>query len=845
MGRTCGAVCCVTAVLLPCLLLIIGEVVMPRMITAKLHDALVDETAPEVAEWCEPKWGQNVSITLTIFNLTNGKDLQTSNPAPKPHFDAIEVNFTQMSKSFDCSLLEDGEQIKYHDWSKWVPTNPEVYNWEFVQVNPAYLGTVGALAPSEAMLLVGLSHTILGSVKKAMDAFGGGVLQSGTRAELAVGAALNETLSTAEDIGAAQFGTSAVTNLIGATAAGISPPSLLGFSSVAADPRMQAAGVCTPIELSTYMNDQVSGPFARGGMLAKLLLANGFEFASFSMSSAEAKAFLSRFSDATGAAGLGAPNWAAVLGSLAKNYAGAVLASDTATAGAYAAQLYSATSAPGALFAPTYGTLKVKHIATGTEMTMCSSSAGGHLCPAVAAAYASYLTSYLPEKFFVGCQLLGCADGSCMRDDGTYPLNSGLFTRLSLRQMLHDGNSDRLFAVAPKEAVPPGVKLEYNGLLGKYASMDSTLDDLRAGETDLAQWSNVQLSGKSDVTRLREWVEYQGHRVVKQGEPGYPGWGTDGTPGQPFDFAGQKYLNNQAPQTSKNSPFAMSLSGHLSHPSFGSSIDFHLTTVKWPVTLGCGAGGSSPEICAFHKVKGIQTQKFTVPDEMLKTKQAGVIADSCRGTVSKSYAATYPGTTSDGPSCDFLQRHNGVINLAVGRGGAPLAVTHGFLGQTDASVRDAVSITRHWDKSEIMYEASKDELALFVEPITGAVITGYERLQTNWYVERSLIDTPRYANIFSAETDNNDVFVWPFMYIKKEPAITDAGAKEFVSLIYGAYDRAFLLDLVGFVLALGCALVAFICRQPNYAKNFASATGRPASKAKAPSATAAAQQASV
>jgi len=150
------------------------------------------------------------------------------------------------------------------------------------------------------------------------------------------------------------------------------------------------------------------------------------------------------------------------------------------------------------------------------------------------------------------------------------------------------------------------------------------------------------------------------------------------------------------------------------------------------------------------------------------------------------------------------------------------------------------SITRRWDKSEIMYEASKDELALFVEPITGAVITGYERLQTNWYVERSLIDTPRYANIFSAETDNNDVFVWPFMYIKKEPGITDAGAKEFVSLIYGAYDRAFLLDLVGLVLALGCALVAFICRQPNYAKNYASATGRPGSKAKAPSATAAA-----
>merc|ERR1711957_382291 len=87
----------------------------------------------------------------------------------------------------------------------------------------------------------------------------------------------------------------------------------------------------------------------------------------------------------------------------------------------------------------------------------------------------------------------------------------------------------------------------------------------------------------------------------------------------------------------------------------------------------------------FHRVKGIQTQKFTVPSDMLKTKKAGVVADGCRGTVSKTYAATYPGTTSDGPSCDFLQRHDGVINMAVAKGGAPLAVTHGFLGQTEAA----------------------------------------------------------------------------------------------------------------------------------------------------------------
>jgi len=624
-----------------------------------------------------------------------------------------------------------------------------------------------------------------------------------------------ETLSTAEDVGAAQFGTSGITNLMTAQAMSTSP-SNVGFTSVAADPRMQAAGVCTPIELSTYMNDPTSGgPFSAGSELANLLLALGFEFSSFSMSVAEAKAFLTTFSDATSVPN-GLPNWIAVLAGLAKRFVSAKLSGDTAGAGMYASQLYSATGAPGVLFAPTYGTFTVKHLSFNTKMSLCSSSAGGDLCPVVALAYATYLASYLPEKFFVGCQLLGCADGSCMREDGTYPLNSGLFTRLTLYQMLHDGNSDRLFAVAPKEAVPAGVKLEYHGLLGQYAHMNATLEDLLQADSDLEKFSSVQISGKTDMSRIREWVEFQGNHLVKEGDAAYPGWGNDGTPGKPFDFSGQHYLNNQPPQTEKNSPLAMSTRGHKSEPTSGTSIGFHLTTVKWPVTLGCGADGSTVGECEFHKVKGIQTKKFKVPADLLNTKKDGVVTDSCRGSVSKKFASDYPGTTSQGSTCDFLQRHDGVINMAVARGGAPLAVTHGYLGLTNASVRNAVSITMPGGAGpggpkEIHYDDSKDELALFVEPITGSVITGYERLQTNWYIEKSMMDTSRYANIFSAESDNGDIFVWPFMYIKKEPAITDSGARDFTNLIYGAYDAGFHLDAFGLIVLLTCAMLAGIC----------------------------------
>merc|ERR1712084_127074 len=244
-------------------------------------------------------------------------------------------------------------------------------------------------------------------------------------------------------------------------------------------------------------------------------------------------------------------------------------------------------------------------------------------------------------------------------------------------------------------------------------------------------------------------------------------------------------------------------------------MGFHLTTVKWPVTLGCGDDGSTDGQCQFHKVKGIQTKKFKVPADLLKTKKDGVVTDSCRGSVSKTYARDYPGTTSQGSTCDFLQRYDGVIDMAVARGGAPLAVTHGYLGLTNPSVRNAVSITMPAETTEINYDASKDELALFVEPITGAVVSGYERLQTNWYIEKSMMDTRRYANLFSAETDNGDVFVWPFMYIKKEPAITASGARDFVKLIYGAYDAGFHLDAFGLVVFLSCAMLAGICGRTN------------------------------
>lgn len=70
-------------------------------------------------------------------------------------------------------------------------------------------------------------------------------------------------------------------------------------------------------------------------------------------------------------------------------------------------------------FKPTFGTLKVKKITgSGPELEILPPS---DAAPIIAAAYASYLTVYLPETFFVGCTLVG---GQPLRSDGALYVES-------------------------------------------------------------------------------------------------------------------------------------------------------------------------------------------------------------------------------------------------------------------------------------------------------------------------------------------------------------------------------------------------------------------------------------
>ena len=585
------------------------------------------------------------------------------------------------------------------------------------------------------------------------------------------------------------------------------------YVSVSTSPAIQAAGVCTPLELNTYLNDVTSGPFASDGPLAKMLAAEGLTFVSFSMTYAEATAFFATFTAKTNVQG--------------KDMANGLLLAQKLV--------------PAATFGATFGTL-VASDATGASTTNCSSAdPAGRACPALALAYATYLTSYLPEKFFVGCSLLGCAGKECMKDDGTSPRKSGLFVRHTVHEMLH-GWDDPIFAAVPASAFPPDAPSSYPGMLGTHTSQDRTLDDLRAdiaeGTRSMKDFARERKSGADNIEETDVWIARKGVASSVAEDSSYTGWGTSGRPGEPFNLTGLRSIRQAVPQTKVNSALTM-IGNYEAKPNFGPVLDVYVTEVSRTMSMTCGAAGSLPDSvddCAFHDVKGIKTLKYMIESRLYNTTLDGVPSSSCRGTASQKHASFAPATSSSGPSCDWLMRQDGVLNLEVARG-APAAASLGYFGHAQSGIREAVSITEVGSSDQIYFDEAKDGVSVFYEPITGAAIKGREYFQSNFYIEATLLDSIRYANLFTADTDNEDSFVWPCaqlliepiaparanraphcffcvcadVFVRRNLEISDDGADSLKKGFQSAFTAGAALHILGYVSFVTCLIIAIGC----------------------------------
>ena len=189
-------------------------------------------------------------------------------------------------------------------------------------------------------------------------------------------------------------------------------------------------------------------------------------------------------------------------------------------------------------------------------------------------------------------------------------------------------------------------------------------------------------------------------------------------------------------------------------------------------------------------------------------------------------------------------RHEGVLNLEVTRK-VPSALSIGYLGHTQSGIREAVSITEVGSSTQIYFDEAEDGIAVFYDPISGLAIKGREYLQANFYVEATLLDSQRYANIFTADTDNDDSFVWPCAQWRLEPMAqaqanrlqhcffhhytylcvcecTDVFVRRYVEIsdddarsIKEAYQTPFIiglvLDIFGIVSFVMCSLLGLMC----------------------------------
>lgn len=806
----------------------------PQMIVDMIKETVSDWTvADTVAKLEEASQRKHEVVTLNFFNLTNGLALQTESPPPKPTFEVVPVRFNYTYERLNSTVLEHGMGYKYVSWSYYDVQSAADAAMEIVQVNPIYIAAMAQFgAPSESVLFAGLASTVLGML--VSDIFAVGVDQLFAPM---VAAAAGATDHSTGALSAAMLGLSGLFGHgdlgVGTDLASLTDLKYLQFgagllsqaatmsplaTSLADLPLFREQGVCTPVELYAFLNHP-SGPLAAGGTLHSLasgLVAAGFTAAagvpsnatvslSFSMSIAQAKAFLDTMT-------FDSMDLIRLSGAF-----GAALAADPACASEECATLRAALTQPGGPIAMTYGKLELK-AETGsfslcdpklnTGLAVDASPLTSGQCALLALAYTDYLVNHLGPRFVMGCQLVGgpkaddplVTGAFTLRADGTGAANSGLITRRTVRELWF-GFDDPLLALA-------GEGVAYHGMATIDIPEPADLLAKFAEETAApASYSHSYTSGKGKLADRGKILRHPDER--RMGSPGYPGYRlSDGKlQGGDFDPEGLHKVEEQPMLEEWPSAFAALRVGLTTSPAEaidwgpipkGEPIDLYLTDVRRNMVLRCEDG------CPWDKVHGkVYAKRYVVSGtegEDYQLHEGGVPSSTCGGTVSQQHhdASVAIGMPPAGsPStCDYAMRYSWLFDVSQATG-VPAAVSLAFCGNCDASVRDAISILNATTGEEVHFDADAHGPALWFEPLTGWLVKGKERLQNNWMIERSSLDSPMYANIFQGADDNDDVFVWPYVFANREQGLTTDQADEFAAALYGGYLIAKLVLVVG------------------------------------------------
>lgn len=113
--------------------------------------------------------------------------------------------------------------------------------------------------------------------------------------------------------------------------------------------------------------------------------------------------------------------------------------------------------------------------------------------------------------------------------------------------------------------------------------------------------------------------------------------------------------------------------------------------------------------------------------------------------------------------------------------------------------------TDDWSK----YKEEDLETVLYVEPITGQLLKGFQRLQFNARISASTA-TGFYKNIYKGG-DNATFAVYPIAWVEDYNVLTPKQAQDFIDKIYGARNLGPTLQIVFVIFGVIFALLGFGC----------------------------------
>ena len=386
-----------------------------------------------------------------------------------------------------------------------------------------------------------------------------------------------------------------------------------------------------------------------------------------------------------------------------------------------------------------------------------------------------------------------------LRPDGTGAANVGPFTRRTVGELLQ-GWTDPYFA-------PAGLNIftqAPTGLwMGMYQIPTTEMQEaaIAAGMMQESMITFAMTTGKktkndmNDMNDISKFVRYMDQPNVSAGQPFYPGWGLDGTAGAPFVYEGSQFTMGfgacEPPLSKWPSIFEAGLSG--TKPKVKHSKET-LTLMDDSLLFGLGSMRMMQYLVTGEEMYG---KTHTTVYEMDTTTEKFKLAVG--GTIDETGACAATAT------CDYGMRYDGTFdarNLLF----MPVAFTLPYLGETPAAVRDAVTILPANGTTELAYDPSSMRPKIWLEPFSGLYVKTRLDRHMNHMVEQTMLDGTLFANVFSSDTDNNNVLVMPYFGVHMESGATISETDKMGPVMEAAY----LFMLIIFVIAICSLLLAIL-----------------------------------